>query len=588
MPYQPTGFALEIFQKRYAIHDKETWIEACRRLSRNMAAAEHGDDISRYELEFESYLSENLFMPGGRIWYGAGRPKGQLLNCFVSPTADSREGWGKMFYDETVICGTGGGLGINFSPIRPRGTPINGNGGFATGAVSAMEGCDSIGSIVKAGGGRRTALMFALGILHGDIEEFLDKKLDKGKLNNANVSVWFDENPEHFFEQVRRDDEIELKFRGKVIRKIRAKDIWQKIVSNALKGGEPGLLNGWLANRMSNIGYVHPLICTNPCGEIFLPAYGCCCLGSLVLPRFVVQLSDGTFDLNWELLKQVVTVGTRFLDNVLTVNNYPLQEIREVCLGERRIGLGVTGLATMLLKMGLRYNSAKSLEFVDKTMNFIKNAAYEASIDLAEEKGSFPKFEADPFLRGGFAKTLKPSIRAGIREKGIRNCALLDCAPNGTNSIVCSTGDGCDSGIEPSFGPGHLRKFRDGDALKEEMVIHPLFQRMTEQGLDTSHFQSAYEISIKDHLEMQRTVQKHLDNACSKTINLPPGTSEEELSELYMEYFPDLKGITVYPEGSRENQPITPMTRDEVIQYLGQAGEGSTSQDSCVGGVCEI
>jgi ribonucleoside-diphosphate reductase alpha chain len=585
MPYQPSGFALEIFQKRYAIHDKETWPEACHRLAQHVAAAEHGDVMSQWTRRFEETLIENWFMPGGRIWYGSGRPKGQLLNCFVAPTADSREGWGKAAYDEIVICGTGGGLGLNFSMIRPRGTPINGSGGFATGAVSLMEGLNYWGDRIKAGGGRRTALMFALSLNHGDLEEFLEAKLDKGKLNNANVSVWFDDNPEHFFDKVRRDEELELRFRGKTIKKVRAKDIWKKIVANALKGGEPGLLNGYLANRMSNVGYLYPLICTNPCGEIFLPPYGCCCLGSVVLPRFVRQLTDGTWDLDWTLLREVVTVGARYLDDVLTVNNYPLPEIKEVCIGERRIGLGVTGLATMLLMMGLRYNSPKALEFVDKVMNFIKNVAYEASIQLAEEKGPFARFETEPYLKGGFAKNLKPSIRSAIKEKGIRNCALLDVAPNGTNSIVC----GVDSGLEPAFGPAWIRKWNDGDEKKSEVVIHPLFKQMMEEGKDTSHFQSAYEISIRDHLEMQRTVQKHLDNACSKTINLPPGTSEDELSELYMEYFPELKGITVYPEGSRKDQPITCLSRDEAMGYLGgDTADGATSGDSCKNGVCEI
>jgi ribonucleoside-diphosphate reductase alpha chain len=588
--YQPDGLALEIFQKRYALHAGETWLDACTRVSNHVAAAEHGNALPLYGESFYSILARNLFMPGGRIWYGSGRPKGQLLNCFVVPTADSREGWGKTVSDMIIITGTGGGLGVNCSPVRPRGTSINGSGGFATGSVSLMEIINAAGEVIKAGGGRRTALMLALSSTHGDIVEFLMKKLDKKQLTNANVSVWFEENPEHFFEKVRKEEMYELKFRGKVVGEVYAPFFWSTIVWNALQGGEPGLLNGYYANRMSNVGYLYPLVCTNPCGEIFLPPYGCCDLGSLVLPRFIVNYGGKEFDLDWGLLRQVVELAVRFLDNVLTVNNYPLAEIKETCSNERRIGLGVTGLATMLLMMGMRYNSPQALEFVDKLMNFIKNSAYEASVNLSEEKGSFPKFDAEQFLKGGFAKNLKPSIKEKIRKHGIRNCALLDVAPNGTNSMVCNV----DSGIEPSFGPGWLRRFRDGDALREEVVIHPLYRKMLDDGADTSHFQSASELSIRDHLEMQRTCQKHVDNAISKTINLPPGTSEKDLSELYMEYFPELKGITVYPMGSREDQPVTPMTEVEVRTYLDYAdrgigvADGQTSQDSCKNGVCEL
>ncbi len=592
--YAPEGVSADIIRKRYALHEHEAWSDICERVGGHVASAESGENVPKYKEEFTSFLLKNLFVPGGRIMYGSGRPKGQLMNCFVIPTGDSREAWGKSVSDMIVICGTGGGLGVNGSPIRPRGTPIAGSGGVATGSVSLFEIINSAGEVIKAGGGRRTALMMCLGLTHGDIEEFLDKKLDLNQLNNANVSVWFDENPEEFFALVKGDKELQLKFRGKTVGKVPAKKIWEKIIANALKSGEPGLLNGYLFNKMSNIAYHAPIISTNPCGEIGLIANDVCCLGAVNLPRFVFN-----GEVNYGLLSKVVRLGVRFLDNVISVNNYPLPEIQATANDIRRIGLGVMGLHDMLLMMGLKYNSPRGLELVDHVMNFIKVQAYEASIELAKEKGAFPRFQAEPFLKGGFAKTLKPTIRAAIREHGIRNCALLTVAPTGTTSMASGSAlvleerewqlsGGVTSGIEPMFAPAYRRKYRDGDALKEEIIIHPLLKAFIDQKKSVKHFQGAFDLSLRDHFEMQRTVQKHLDNACSKTINLPQGTSAEELSDLYMEFFPELKGVTVYPDGSRENQPLTPISLDEAIKLAKEAKSSEAEEGRCRSGVCEI
>lgn len=580
MSYEPVGLAAEIFSKRYASHATETWIEACRRVAAFVATAESGELRATHESSFFSLLSDGLFAPGGRIMYGSGRPRGQLLNCFVIPCGDSREAWGRHASDTIVVSGTGGGIGTNFSPVRPRGTLIQGTGGIATGSVSLMRIQNGTGEEIKAGGGRRTALMDALNHDHPDIVEFLDAKLDLGQLNNANVSVIFDKDPEDFFELVKKDAKLPLVFAGRSVREIPARDIWNKIVQNALKGGEPGILNGYLANRMSNVWYCDKLVCTNPCGEIWLAEYDCCCLGALVLPRFV---KAGAVD--YGQLGAAIKVAVRFLDNVLSVNTYPLPEIKDQCSSLRRIGLGIMGLHDMLLMLGMKYSTDRALETVDKVMAFIKNTAYEASIELAKEKGAFPKFDADKLLRSGFAKTLKPSIRSKIREFGIRNCALLTIAPTGTTSMVQAV----TSGIEPMFAPAYRRRFRDGDELKEEIVVHPLLRAFMQDGRSVKHFQGAHELSIREHLEMQRTCQRHLDNACSKTINLPPGTSAEELSELYMEFFPDLKGITVYPDGSRPDQPLTPISLEEAMAYV-KSGESKSEagEGRCRSGVCEI
>lgn len=581
MNYQPSGFAEEIFRLRYAAHEKETFGEACERVAGHVAMAESGEARAAFAEQARSVLVRNLFMPGGRIWYGAGRAKGQLLNCFVVPTDDSREGWGKTLHDTVVISGTGGGIGTNYSPCRPRGTPISGTGGEATGAVSLMTMVNSVGDEMKAGGGRRTALMFGLNLNHGDLLEFLDKKLDRAELNNANVSVVFNDNPEVFFDLVRTGGKLELTYRGNVVGSAPARQVWDKILDNALDSGEPGLLNGYYANRMSNIWYWKPLICTNPCGEIWMPEYDCCCLGAVVLPRFV----EGG-KIRWAELEKTVAVAVRFLDNVLTVNKYPLPEIEETCSNIRRIGLGVLGLHDMLLMLGLKYNSPEGLEVVNRVMKNIKNYSYAASVDLATEKGPFPAFDADKFGKSNFVKTLRPTIRRRIAEYGIRNCALNTIAPTGTTSMVC----GVTSGIEPMFSPAYTRRYRasgEGD-YNTEVVVHPLLRAFVNEGRDVSHFQGAYDLSMRDHFEMQRTCQAHVDNAVSKTINVSPSTPREELSDLYMEFFPDLKGVTVYPEGSREDQPLTPMSLEEALTHLDTASTEATSADSCKGGLCDI
>lgn len=590
--YEPRGFAREIFSSRHAAYPDEPWADACKRVAWHVAAAETGEARVRYFEEFRAALLENRLMPGGRIWYGSGRARGQLLNCFVIPTADSREGWGKTLYDTVVIAGTGGGIGTNYSQIRPRGAPIKGSGGFATGAVSLMLAVNNVGDVMGAGGGRRIALMQCLSLSHPDIVEFLDAKLDLGKLNNANVSVVFDQDPEAFFDLVRRDADFPLVFQGKQVGSIPAAALWSRIVRNALRGGEPGVLNMHLFNRMSNVWYLERIESTNPCGEIGLTSYESCVLGHVVLPRFVLSrdpswTSDGLAPeqlVDWNLLRRTIRTGVRFLDDVLTVNSYPLPEIETKSSQRRRLGLGVMGLHHMLIELGLMYNSAEGLEFVDRLFRFLKNESYEASIDLAIEKGSFPDFDAKMVLKSAFVKGLKPSIRERMRRHGLRNCGLNTIAPTGTTSIVA----GVSSGIEAIFAMAYERRYRSGDELRMEVVSDPLFKRYVSEGRSTGDFQNSYDLSIRDHLEMQRVCQKHVDNAVSKTINLPPGTTEEELSELLMEFVPELKGVTVYPVGSRENQPLTPLSREQAEEVVFSSLAGASGNDSCRSGACNV
>lgn len=630
--YEPQGFAKTIFSQRYAINQEESFSEACQRVANHIAVAENGSR-ERWSERFYEIMVNNRFIPGGRIWYGSGRMKGQLLNCFVVPSEDSREGWGKTVSDMLVISGTGGGVGINFSPVRPRGTPIRGTGGESTGAVSLMEIINETGEVIKAGGGRRTALMMCLRYDHADIMEFMHRKFNKvdmdeetvkqvltdtfpnlplddmntiveaygagaedivkilvkyqldQRLKNANVSVLVDD---EFFRLVREEEDIVFDWNGKETGRLPAKEVWDLIIQNSWESGEPGILNIGLANEMNNIWYHKPLISTNPCGEIWLEEYGCCDLGAINL---VEHIDPATGDMDWDMLADTVTVGVRFLDDVLDVNVYPLAEIEKNCQTVRRIGLGIMGLGHALIKLGVRYDNADGRKKVEQIFNFMKKRAYEASTYLAAEKGSFPAFEADKFLDSGFCKTLTKGTRAKIKEYGIRNCAILTIAPTGTTSIMAATS----SGIEPVFSPGYKRRYyanKEGSndrVIEEEIVIDPLFQQLYEDGYDLSAFVSAHEIDVEDHLRMQSIVQKHIDNAVSKTINLPNDYPVEKYGSLLQKYGPKLKGTTVYRSGSRGNEPLVPLSVEEAVEHLQNSGVIiGAAQSDCPSGICDI
>lgn len=583
--FQLDDLGEDVFKRSYAIDEKETWEMAALRVAEHVAAAEDGDKRKKWQRRFFKELVQNRFMPGGRIWYGSGRPKAQLLNCFVIPAADSREGWGDLLRESLIISGTGGGVGINFSPIRPRGSEIKGTGGHATGPVSLMRMDNAVGHELVAGGGRRMAKMSCLNITHPDIEEFLNCKLIDGELSNTNISIVLNFNPEEFVRLVENDEQIEFEWAGrKTGGSISAKELWKRLVENAWTNGEPGILNGFLANEQNNIAYYKPLVSTNPCGEIWLEPYGCCCLGALVLPRFV---HNGSFD--WDRLEETIRAAVRFLDNVLTVNNYPFEKIKENCEQVRRIGLGVMGLHTMLLELGMSYSSQESFDFVDKLFGFIKHAAYDTSINLAIEKGPFPAF--DPRMtESGFMNNMKPAIRRKVAEYGIRNCALLTVAPTGTTGIV----SGVSTGIEPYMAPVYWRRIKKVNeelksVISKVLVIEPAYEKYGEL------CEGAADISVDDHFKMQATVQKHIDNATSKTINLANDFPMEDLSDIWLKYLPQLKGTTLYRWGSRVNEPFEPVLHDNIRETIEATPEEqimrkqrNENEADCVSGVCEI
>lgn len=589
--FSPQGFSLEIFKKRYAFTEEETWGEACSRVARQMSTAEAPEKQKVYYDKFLDILASNLFVPGGRIWYNSGRSSPQLLNCFVlDNNKDSREGWAKSAYNMILTSMTGGGCGDDFSDVRPRGAPISSQKGEAPGAIELMRLIDACAKPVKAGGQRRVALMFSLDLDHPDVEEFLNAKLVKGELTHANVSVRSKRTKE-FIKAVKNNGDWELNWKGKFKRTVKAADLWKTIVNNAYNSAEPGFLNWELVESESNISYIEPLITTNPCGEIALSAHDCCCLGHLVLPRFITASGE----IDWPLLGTTIRSAVRFLDNVLTVNHYPLPEMKAKSHNLRRIGLGTTGLADMLAMLGFRYGSQEGNQFVDKLFRFISKAAYEASIMLAVEKGPFPLCNPEKHVESGFIKRMPEKTRSLILEHGIRNCAILTQAPTGTVSILS---DNCSSGIEPMFSPAYERRFWDNDTRKTELVFHPLFEKFMSEGRDVSHFVGSRDISVQDHMEVQKIVQKHIDNAVSKTINIPEDYPIEEMDKLWLQYLPYLKGTTFYRENTRgfvredgtvEEPPLKAISlEDAKSRFLEKHVTQVVAVDDCPKGVCEI
>jgi ribonucleoside-diphosphate reductase alpha chain len=429
--------------------------------------------------------------------------------------------------------------------------------------------------------------MFSLDADHPDLEEFLDAKLERGQLTHANVSIR-SKKTTALIKAIQNNENWELSWKGKYKKQINAKALWDKIVTNAYNSAEPGFLNWELVENESNIHYIEKLVTTNPCGEIALSAFDCCCLGHIVLTRFI---KDG--EINLHSLGNTVRTAVRFLDNVLTVNNYPMPEMKDKSHKLRRIGLGTTGLADLLALKGLKYGSPEANDFVDGLYRFISKTAYEASVMLAIEKGPFPACVPEKHLESGFMKRMPKKIRSLVLEHGIRNCAILTQAPTGTVSILSGN---CSSGIEPMFAPAYERRYWDKDVRKTELVFHPLFAQMFSQGKNVDHFVGARDLSVRDHLEVQRIIQKHVDNAVSKTINIPQDYPIEDMSKLWLEYLPSLKGTTFYRENTRgfvndkgelEEPPLKALSLEEAKARFDQTAKQETIED-CEDGYCNI
>jgi len=613
----------KIFEQRYAYPGETKYSQRCKAIAKHIASAEKDDEKEFYENKFFDSLAAGDFVPGGRIIFGGGRSKQNMLNCYVLEPEDNVDSIGKVIADMYKISCAGGGIGFNFSKIRPKGDDIQNIKNSAPGAVSVMKMINEIGHHVKAGKNRRTALMAELNVTHPDILEFLHVKLDLGQLTNFNISVAItnrfieacDNNEEWYFFFNNRKyyvysmtritpnkdpveihvvalDEADAVGRASNhhtihpsdefvnVKKVpfTAMELWERIWENSVKSGDPGIFNVDLANEYTNVSYFERMNATNPCGEITLPPYGNCCLGNINLANMVV---DGEVD--WRRLAQTVRMGVRFLDNVLTVNHYPIPECNEVGQRSRRIGLGVMGLHYMLIKLGIKYGSDKCLEFLDRLFATIRDEAYITSVYLARDKSPFPAFNSKHYLQETFAKTLPARIRMLIKEHGIRNAVMLTVPPTGTISMV----HGVSSGIEPIFAAIYTRRYRVATAWAEEVVLDPLFKEYLEQNKDTTLFAGAYDVTPEEHIKVQATIQRYIDNAISKTINLPETADWKQVSRVALQYAPYLKGLTVYRAGSKGMEPLQaiPLTPENVEKYakpvLNTAATEITSGEVC-------
>ena len=627
---QLTDLGQEIFNTRYAYPGETKWSERAKIVAKAVASAEPDEDKAKYEKVFHDAIADGDFVPGGRIIYGAGRNAGKhnLLNCYVISPEDSVGSIGKTLDDMYTISCAGGGIGFNVSKIRPKGDDISNVKNSAPGSVSFLKMINEVGEHVKSGKARRTALIGILNVTHPDLLDFLHVKLDEGELTNFNISVGI---TDRFVEAVQLDEDWYFTFNNReyynyvlqattnkgvqrylnvialdeddaierakgfhlqdwsetfeFVKKenIKAKWIWEKIWTNSVNSGDPGVYNIDLANRHTNTSYFESLDSTNPCGEIPLPSYGNCCLGNVNLSNMVTE--DGEVD--WPKLAKTVRTGVRFLDNVLTINHFPIPKCQEVGHNSRRIGLGVLGLHYMLIKLSLRYGSEKCLEFLERLFSTIRDEAYKTSIYLARDKQPFPAFDRDKFMKEGFSKTLPIRIRHYIRKYGIRNAVLLTVPPTGTISMLM----GVSSGIEPIFSAMYKRRYRQGNVWKETLVVDPLFQEHYNEGKELGAFVGAYDITPEDHMRVQATIQHYMDSALSKTINLPEEFEPSDLINQALDFMPYMKGLTIYRAGSHGNEPLQaiPLTKENVDKYMQQIKEVVTADGqacSITGGGC--
>lgn len=569
-----TENGLKIAETRYFMTG-EDWEKMSERVGNEMSIPENGSGF-KYADKFAEMIYNMDFLPGGRILRNARRARGSMFNCYVLPMGDSIEEIGEFFKDSLVLWSEGGGVGTNLSYLRPRGANIKGKGGTSSGPVSFLEASNAVANTIESGGARRAAALACMNVSHPDVLEFIDAKLTHGKLSHFNISVAIDDD---FLEAVEDNNIWTFKFAQQEYGSMPAKDIWDKIITNMVNCAEPGMLH-WGNLTRNNSYYFDPIIATNPCGEVPLGAYNVCDLGSLVLPNFIT----GTINTNWKKLEDTINTAVRFLDNVIEVNKYVMKKIDINAHNARRIGIGIMGLAEYLFAKKLRYGSKKAIYEIEKLMRFIRDAVYTASIDLAVEKGAFPKFNPTAFGKADFIRSLPASLRMDIKEKGIRNCTLMAIAPTGTISLLPEV----TSSIEPVFMKAYLRT----DRVSDRMYVHPIYKHCLETGEKADKwFVDTYDLKPTDHLETQAIVQRYVDGAVSKTINMPKKTTTKDLSKFMLEYLHDLKGVTVYVDESRDGQILNKVTKKEVLAYLkenkiNESADVETTK--CASGKCEL
>lgn len=577
---QPLSEAIWNIKYRYRLGDtlrdksiEQTW----RRVAKAIARAEKPSDRAHWEKEFYALLQAFRFLPGGRILAGAGtRFNVTLFNCFVMNIAsDSLSGIFDALHEGALTLQEGGGVGYDFSVLRPRGDVVKKTGLTSSGPVSFMKIWNTTCGILLSTGARRGAMMAVMRCDHPDIIEFITAKSDANELRHFNLSVLVTDD---FMNAVKQDAGWELVFPlaisdaktqeyeivtrtvgrdpqpvpCRVYQRIKARDLWQRIIKNAYDFAEPGVLFENTINRMNTLWYREWISATNPCGEIPLPAYGACNLGSINLTQFVINPFTDKAALDWMAIEKTSVIATRFLDNVIDVSRYPLKAQRQQAKGTRRIGLGVTGLADALVMLGVRYGTQEAFAMAEKVMKLIAHTTWRTSADLAAEKGSFPFYEASLYAEGEFVKSLPQEIREKIARQGMRNSHHNTIAPTGTISLLANN---VSSGIEPIFSDAYERYVLLPDGQREKFAVMDYALHLWRKEHPAPSLPPAWmdskSLTPEEHLLMQHAMQPYIDNAISKTINLPEAFPFEQLQGIYSQaYALGLKGCTIYRPNS--------------------------------------
>jgi ribonucleoside-diphosphate reductase alpha chain len=605
-PMPAQEISLDVLAEKYCKNDETTPDAVFERVARALAQVELPEDREAIRQEFLAAMRAG-FIPAGRVMSAAGTEiEATLMNCFVqgvgdsvSDEADGKPGIYKALAQAAETMRRGGGVGYDFSRIRPAGAFVGGTHSRASGPLSFMRVFDASCQTVESAGARRGAQMGVLRIDHPDIEAFIHAK-DDGSFRNFNLSVGVSH---AFMQAVHEGRQVDLVHAARpgqdlidqgahqradglwVYRRVSARDLWEQIMHCTYDHAEPGILFLDTANHENNLYYCETFEATNPCAEEYLPDYGCCCLGSVDLTRFVKNPFTPKASFDQDAFSQVVKTGVRMLDNVLDATYWPLHEQEAEAMAKRRVGLGFLGLGDACVMLGLAYNTDEARHFAENVAALMRDSAYRASVDLANEKGYFPMFDAQKYLAGNFVKRLPQDIRDAIAKQGIRNSHLLAIAPTGTISLAFA--DNASNGIEPAFSWVYTRKKRlaEGGTREYEVADHAwrLYRAMGGDVSDDSKlppaFVSALQMSALDHMRMLQSVQPYVDTSISKTVNVPADYPFEDFKDLYMEAWKaGLKGLATY----RPNQVLGSVLSVESTPAAAPAAAAPVDDDPLV------
>jgi ribonucleoside-diphosphate reductase alpha chain len=578
-----------------------TLADSWSRVANAIAGAENPDARARWASRFEDLLSTYEFLPAGRILAGAGTGRNvTLFNCFVMGLIE--DDMASIFdnvKEAALTMQQGGGIGHDFSSLRPRGAPVSSIGAQASGPVSFMDVWDAMCRTIMSAGTRRGAMMGTMRCDHPDIEEFISVKADAKRLRMFNLSVLVTDD---FMAAIREDADWGLVFGGRVYRTLPARELWDRILRGAYDYAEPGVIFIDRINALNPLNYCETIYATNPCGEQPLPPHGACLLGSINLARLIKHPFSDDAALDEDRLAKLVPVAVRFLDNCIDVSNFPLEAQRREAQAKRRIGLGVTGLADALIMCGRRYGSKKAAKLARKWMGLIERSAYLASAELASEKGVFPLFDEKDYMSAPHIGRLDKDVRKTISALGVRNGLVTSIAPTGTISLLAGN---VSSGVEPVFDFKYTRRVLEEDGEQSEQHVedyaHRLYRHMFGDDAQlTKNFVTTLDLTPKDHLRMQAALQSHVDSAISKTVNCPEDITFEAFRPLYERaYELGLKGCTAYrpnpvtgavlssaprETGEQERQESLPLTAAPAPVQLRQAPETPGGGDTPAGG----